>query len=139
MLLYENILSLCKQRGISITRLSVEIGVGNSAPTKWKRGSIPRMDTLEKIADYFGVSVSFLLSSHDSPDSFKMGNVSGSSAVAQGVSGQTINVSSGGSVSSGENSDIEEELIRIFRTLDLRGQTAVMTCLYEQEERRGKL
>ncbi len=138
-MLYENILSLCKQRGISITRLSVEIGVGNSAPTKWKRGSIPRMDTLEKIADYFGVSVSFLLSSHDSPDSFKMGNVSGSSAVAQGVSGQTINVSSGGSVSSGENSDIEEELIRIFRTLDLRGQTAVMTCLYEQEERRGKL
>lgn len=139
MLLYENILSLCKQRGISITRLSVEIGVGNSAPTKWKRRAIPRMDTLEKIADYFGVSVSFLLSSHDSPDSFKMGNVSGSSAVAQGVSGQTINVSSGGSVSSGENSDIEEELIRIFRTLDLRGQTAVMTCLYEQEERRGKL
>lgn len=139
MLLYENILSLCKQRGISITRLSVDIGVGNSAPTKWKRGSIPRMDTLEKIADYFGVSVSFLLSSHDSPDTFKMGNVSGSSAVAQGVSGQTINVSSGGSVSSGGNSELEEELIRIFRTLDLRGQTAVMTCLYEQEERRGKL
>ena len=68
-----------------------------------------------------------------------MGNVSGSSAVAQGVSGQTINVSSGGSVSSGGNSELEEELIRIFRTLDLRGQTAVMTCLYEQEERRGKL
>ena len=139
MLLYENILSLCKQRGISITRLSVEIGVGNSAPTKWKRGAIPRMDTLEKIADYFGVSVSFLLSSHDSPNTFKMGNVSGSSAVAQGVSGQTITVSSGGSVPSGLNSDIEEELIRIFRALDLRGQTAVMTCLYEQEERRGKL
>lgn len=134
MLLYNNILALCKQRGISITRLSVDIGVGNSAPTKWKRGALPRMDTLEKIADYFGVSVAFLLDSHDDAPNYQIGNVSGSAAVAQGVSGHTVTVSSGGPATAGQ-SDLEAELLQIFRGLDLRGQTAVMACAYAQEER----
>lgn len=132
MLLYNNIQALCKQRGISITRLSVDIGVGNSAPTKWKRGSLPRMDTLEKIADYFGVSVAYLLTTHNDK-TYHIGDVSGAAAVAQGVSGHTVSVSTGGDSSVG--ADLEAELLQIFRSLDLRGQTAVLSCAYAQEEK----
>lgn len=133
MLLYENILSLCKQRGISITRLSVEIGVGNSAPTKWKRGAVPRMDTLEKIADYFGVSVSFLLSSHDSPDTFKMGNVSGSSAVAQGVTAGSITVHH---FAPGDLSQTEVEVVELLRRLSPRQKSEALSFLFDMEPAR---
>jgi len=38
-----------------------EIGLNNSSPTAWKRGAIPKGETLQKIANYFGVSVDYLL------------------------------------------------------------------------------
>ena len=58
---YDRVVELCKNRGISPAALARDIGLSNSATTYWKRGSIPKSDTLEKIADYFGVSVDYLL------------------------------------------------------------------------------
>jgi transcriptional regulator with XRE-family HTH domain len=38
------------------------MGLSNSLATKWKNtGAIPKGETLAKIADYFGVSVAYLL------------------------------------------------------------------------------
>lgn len=54
--------SLCKEKHVSCKKAAVEIGLANSLPTRWKqRGSTPNGETLTKIADYFGVSVSELL------------------------------------------------------------------------------
>lgn len=36
-------------------------------PTYWKRGSIPKADTLQKIADYFGVTTDELLNGEPKP------------------------------------------------------------------------
>ena len=58
---WENIIYLCNERGISPNGLCIELGLSNAIATKWKKGSIPHNTTLKKIADYFGVSVDFLL------------------------------------------------------------------------------
>ena len=58
---YETVNKLCKERKTTITRMAEDIGLSNAAPTSWKKGSVPKLGTLEKISAYFGVSVDFLL------------------------------------------------------------------------------
>lgn len=53
---------LCKKKGVSCKRAAEDIGLSNSITTKWKKtGATPTGETLSKIANYFGVSVGFLL------------------------------------------------------------------------------
>lgn len=60
-----NISNLCKQRKISIARLEREVGIGNGVIAGWDKSN-PRVDTLKKVADFFGVSVDELL--RDNPN-----------------------------------------------------------------------
>ena len=51
-----------QKRGVSPTKATVEIGLSRTIGTKWKTtGATPQGETLSKIADYFGVSVDYLL------------------------------------------------------------------------------
>ena len=59
-LLYANIVELCKEKGIPIARLEKECGLGNATVKGWETGN-PRVDTLKAVADYFGVSIDYLL------------------------------------------------------------------------------
>ena len=58
---YNNLEELCKKKKITLAALARELGLSNSATTYWKRGSIPKYETLKKIADYFEVRVEDLL------------------------------------------------------------------------------
>lgn len=64
-LILENITRLCKQRGVSIARLEKETGLGNGTVARWGESS-PRVENLQKVADYFGVPLSDLLSAENS-------------------------------------------------------------------------
>ena len=57
---YEIVNNLCKERKTTITRMAEDIGLSNAAPTSWRKGSVPKLTTLEKIANYFDVSVDYL-------------------------------------------------------------------------------
>lgn len=57
---YEIVNNLCKERKTTITRMAEDIGLSNAAPTSWRKGAVPKLTTLEKIADYFDVSVDYL-------------------------------------------------------------------------------
>lgn len=61
--LYENLLDLCKMRGISGAKMCTDIGLSKSLMTGLKKGrrSGISMDTAQKIADYFNVSVDRVL------------------------------------------------------------------------------
>ena len=53
---------LCKKKGVSCTKAAEDIGLSNSITTKWKKtGATPGGDTLNRIANYFGVSTDYLL------------------------------------------------------------------------------
>ncbi len=58
---------LCKQKGKSPNAFAKEIGAGTSACTYWKKGAIPKGETLLKIAECFDCSVDYLLGRTENP------------------------------------------------------------------------
>ncbi|MCT4583692.1 MAG: helix-turn-helix domain-containing protein [Peptostreptococcaceae bacterium] len=60
----EIIQELCKEKGTNPSKLEIELGFGRGTLYKWKKSS-PNADKLLKIADYFGVSVDYLLGRTD--------------------------------------------------------------------------
>lgn len=65
-MLYEKIESLCKEQGVSISKVEKECNIGNATIRRWDKSS-PRLDNLKKVADYFGVSVDYFLESDKIP------------------------------------------------------------------------
>ena len=65
---WDKFVTLCSAKGISPNGVCADLGLSTATATKWKKGAIPRDTTLKKIADYFGVSVSYLLGVVDDPD-----------------------------------------------------------------------
>lgn len=59
-MLLENIKRLCIENNTSIYAIERELGIGNGVIGKWGKSS-PRVDTLQLVADYFGVKVDDLL------------------------------------------------------------------------------
>ncbi|MEI1258353.1 helix-turn-helix transcriptional regulator [Blautia sp. JLR.GB0024] len=60
MTLVEKIRVLANQRSMSLPQLEVELGLGNGTISRWKTSS-PNTDKLQRIADYFNVSIDYLL------------------------------------------------------------------------------
>ena len=59
---YDIFIKLCHDNNISPTKILKEyLHMSSGNMTKWKAGQIPKVDTVKKIADYFNVSVDFLL------------------------------------------------------------------------------
>ncbi len=58
---YTNFVKLCNRKGIAPTAAAVEMGFHRSDATRWSKGAEPRRTTLEKVADYFGVTVADLI------------------------------------------------------------------------------
>ena len=57
---YERVQELSKKQGISVRELGDKLAIGPTTLYKWKT-QIPKSDILVKVADYFGVSVDYLL------------------------------------------------------------------------------
>ena len=60
MTFYERLESLRKSKKISQGDLEKELGFSNGSISKWKK-SQPTFDRLKRLADYFGVTVEYLL------------------------------------------------------------------------------
>lgn len=58
---WEQYQNLCQQIGKSPNGVAKELGLSSGTVTFWKNGKIPKSDTLQKIADYFNVTVDQLL------------------------------------------------------------------------------
>lgn len=60
MKLYETIFQLCEDKNISITSLESELGLGRGLIGKWRNGTSPNLEKLQKVADYFHVTIDYL-------------------------------------------------------------------------------
>lgn len=58
-LLFERVAELCKEKGISQRKLQEEMGMSTGALSKWKT-SMPNADLLQRVANYFNVTVDYL-------------------------------------------------------------------------------
>lgn len=64
---WNNFLAQCAKRGKSPAVVAEELGFSNSATTCWKNGSLPRMSSRKKIAEYFGITVDELMGTKKEP------------------------------------------------------------------------
>lgn len=62
--MYEKIKELCSNDNITISALERKMEFGKGTIDKWKVAS-PGIERIKKVADYFGVTVDFLLSGSD--------------------------------------------------------------------------
>ena len=59
---YDIFEKLCKQRGVSPYQVSKQTGVSSATLSSWKVGRYtPKQDKLQAIADYFNVTLDYLL------------------------------------------------------------------------------
>lgn len=60
--MYERFLELMQRKGVKFADVAKATGIHPSTFSDWKKGkSKPKTDKMQKIADYFGVSVDYLL------------------------------------------------------------------------------
>lgn len=62
---WDNFYSLCHENKKSPNAIAKELGISSGAITSWKKGKVPHHNTLLKIAQYFGVTVDYLLGNTD--------------------------------------------------------------------------
>ena len=53
---YDNFVKACNSRNKAPSAVAIDIGISKATVTGWKNGSTPNDTTLQKLADYFGIS-----------------------------------------------------------------------------------
>lgn len=67
--MYEIFVKLLERYGVTAYKVSKATNIAGSTFTDWKNGrSTPKQDKLQKIADYFGVSIEYLMTGKDDSD-----------------------------------------------------------------------
>lgn len=70
--MYSIFVQLCKEKNVTTYQVAKEAHIGQSTISEWKNGiSVPRDKTLQKIADYFGVTLEYLKG--ETPDPYPAG------------------------------------------------------------------
>ena len=65
--MYEIFEKLLKERGITAYKVAKETGIGTATLSNWKTGKYtPKQDKMQKIADYFGVTLEYLTGEKES-------------------------------------------------------------------------
>lgn len=60
--MYQNFLKLIEKKGITPYRVAKDTGIATATLTAWKNGDyIPKLDKIQKIADYLGVTLDELI------------------------------------------------------------------------------
>lgn len=64
--MYEKFSKLLQDYGVSAYKVSKETGISQSVFSEWKRGkSQPKLDKLQKIADFFNVPITYFTENSD--------------------------------------------------------------------------
>lgn len=63
---YERIFELIKEKGLTAYRVSKDTGISQASLADWRKGrSNPKIDKLQKLSEYFGVSIGYLTGNAD--------------------------------------------------------------------------
>ena len=121
---YDTFEALCKDRRIAPSALASKLGMSKSSPGRWRTGSSPDLDTAKKVADFFGVTIDFLVYGEDRCSG--MVNASNGSAVVQHGSGNTVSATSHEVTPEEGSQDFEGELLKLYRSLNLADKLALL-------------
>ena len=62
---YDVFTSLCEKKGVSPNKALTDCKISRTSTAKWREGATPRGVTLQKLADYFGVTTDYLLTGEE--------------------------------------------------------------------------
>lgn len=65
-ILLERIKDLCKSRGITVSKLEDDLNFSSNTIYQWKK-RVPGTKKIQEVADYFKVSIDYLLGRSDNP------------------------------------------------------------------------
>ena len=68
---FQRVEALCRDRGMDVSDLEAEAGVGGGTIPGWRKGATPRLKTIIKLADFFGVAQAYLEGTTDDPIDYK--------------------------------------------------------------------
>ena len=54
---YQRLRKLCKEKGITVTKMVNELGLSSANLSNWKSGRLPKTEIAFKIAEYLNISV----------------------------------------------------------------------------------
>lgn len=112
---WERLNQLCAEHNVKLTNVVKELGMSTGNQSKWKRGAIPKSNVLKKFADYFNVSVDYLL-----------GNTSDKMISPQPEKNKT------------EIPDMETTLLYFFSNCDTKGQYRIIQVAMNEFDRTTK-
>ncbi|MBJ8054924.1 helix-turn-helix transcriptional regulator [Bacillus cereus] len=72
----EKVKELCLNRGISVSKLEEELEFGQNTIYQWKKRT-PSVERVQKVADYFNVSIDFLLGRTNQKNEHLINNAEG--------------------------------------------------------------
>ena len=125
MAISERIFDLLESRGKRASDLARALGVRPTTVSEWKSGKRePSAVHYEKLAEYFGVSLDYLItgkSARDAPVQQIIGN------------NNTNNVATVSGNVSGELTEYERELLKVCAPFDIRRKTALLAYAYNLE------
>lgn len=123
--------NLCEAKNTKPYAVAKAIGASNAVCTKWKNGSIPNGETLLKLANYFNVSVDFLLGRTDTPTGYSNGiNNVQTTVNSPQVSGNNNTIGDRTETISAEDA----ELLELIKKLPLKKRVKFISSLYDELE-----
>ncbi len=127
MTINERMFALLSERRVSQKQFASSVGINPRNVSSWQtRGTDPPANVICKIAEFFGVSVEWLLSGEEHPHSSYVNN--GSVSGNLGPHTGTIIVRNGGERVLSEECS---ELVRVYESLDVRQRIQLLKCAFE--------
>ena len=120
----KNFIKLCAERNESPTAVCTNIGLNKSAFSYWDEHTVPRATTLQKVADYFGVPVSYFTEEHTTD----VGTVHDNHGFI-GNNHATVNINN--NLPESNLGEIEKELLAVCQKLDTKRKAALLVKAYE--------
>lgn len=130
-----NIKMLRVKRGLSQEALASKMHVHQTAVSQWENGRAnPDTQMSKNLADFFNVTIDYLLGqSEDNGGIYYANNINGSNLV-QGCG--SVSIERAEPISS--ISEEEAEILRIYRSLDIRGRAKILNVLFSIEDEYAK-
>lgn len=128
----DRIKDLCKSQNIKMETLLADCGLGVNAIRQINEKKGMGSYSLARIADYLNCSVDYLLGRTDEPSAVSNvigGNITGG-AVVQGSNNSNVTVSS----SERKLTDEENELLRLFNSLDVKHRVKLLDYGFALED-----
>lgn len=131
----ERLRKIRRDNNVTQNNLAEYLGVKGAAIAKYENQeeAFPSIKTLMKIAEYFNVSIDWLLTGRQITSVIE-NSINGSS-VHNSIVQSNIRGDNGGVILDTALSTYSKELVRIYESLPIKDQLKLMTFAYELEEK----